>query len=124
MQSSASSIPYERWIGNILVAVKAIANREEQEKRWPNPRFPWEQPNELVNSLFNDCLFEEFVQSQRRRFSGEEKTSADDLLCQLRTFLAATPNSLDPIATLSDPRWQSIRESAMRFVATFTGPIP
>ena len=59
MESAQNSIPYEVWLNNILSVVQDVADRKKQEELWPNPNFPWEQPNELVNSLFDDCLFEE-----------------------------------------------------------------
>lgn len=115
---------YEVWLDRVLSVVQAIADRKRQEEVWPNPNFSWEQPNELVNSLFDDCLFEAFVERNQQNFTAEQRASSNDLLHEFQGFLAATPETLDPIDTLTDPRWQSIRSSAARFTMAFASKLP
>jgi hypothetical protein len=122
--SERNSLHYEVWLNNILSVVKDIADAKKQEKLWPNPNFPWEQPNELVNSLFDDCQFETFVESNQPNFSAEQRASSNELLNEFQRFLASSPNNLDPSETLIDPRWEAIRSSAAKFAIAFADRLP
>jgi hypothetical protein len=115
----------ERWIGNLLEAARAIADKENQERRWRAPdRYAWECPDELINVVFDDCVFDLFLEKYAPTFSEEQRTAAFGFRETLNDLCHATPQALDSAATLVDPRWDQVRHKAAEFVCAFEGKWP
>jgi hypothetical protein len=110
----------ERWLSNLLEAAADIADKQHQELRWLAPdAYAWERREELINVLFDDCVFEGFIEEYSHTFSKEQSRTAFDLRDELNGYSDATPQWLDPAEVLADPRWESIRQKAIAFVAAF-----
>lgn len=118
--AESSSIDRGLWLRNLLDIAAEIANREKQESAWRNPVHPWETPAELINSLFDDCQFELFIQQHGSSLNFHQLAAAIALRDAMDGFNKETPEHLDPVATLADPRWQSIRNRAAEFVQAFS----
>ena len=115
----------ERWIANLMEAASFIANKERQELRWLAPdAYAWERPGELINVLFDDCVFEGFLSEYASTFSDEQRRTAFELKDEMNSYCDATPGWLDPAEVLADPRWESIRQKAAAFVAAFKDKWP
>ncbi len=115
----------EQWIGNLVEAARDLADREKQEHRWLAPdAYAWERPEEVINSFWDDCVFDLFLEQYGESFSGEQQNAAFGLRDALNAFCDATPQVLDPAATLADPRWESVRQRATEFVCAFKGKWP
>jgi hypothetical protein len=125
---SAEPIPpmsVERWITNLLEAAAEIADKEHQELRWlATDAYAWERPEELINVLLDDCVFEGFIEECAPTFSAEQCDAACGLRDELNRYCNATPQWLDPAEVLVDPRWESIRRRAEAFAAAFKGNWP
>jgi len=78
-----------------------IFSRSER-RAWFNRDYETSSPDELINQLFDDFRFEEFIESGDVDLDAEEKTAARDFSC------------LSPQATIDDPRWIEIRTAARR----------
>ena len=117
-------IPYELWLNNVLSVVKEIADPKKQHEHWRHPNFSWENPNELICCLFDDCMFKEFVEHHEATFSAEQRLASNELVGELQKFLAATPKTLAPDETLKDPGWRLIQRNAARFAETFEDNLP
>lgn len=115
----------ERWINNLLDAAGAIADKEHQERRWLAPdRYAWECPDELINVIFDDSVFEGFLGQYAGTFSEDQRGAAFGLRDTLNAFCDATPPTLDSAATLADPWWKLVRQRAAEFVCAFKGKWP
>ncbi len=115
----------ERWIANLVEAANEIANREKQERRWLAPgALAWENPAELICSLYDDCAFERFLDEYGSTFSEEQCKSAFELKDEMNRFNEAMPQWLKAGEVLADPRWESIGRKAAAFVEAFNGKWP
>jgi hypothetical protein len=115
----------ERWITNLIEAARDLADKEKQECRWLAPdAYAWERPEEAINSFCDDCVFDLYIEQYGESFSGEQRNAAFGLRDALNAFCDATPQVLDPAATLADPRWQLVRQHAAEFVCAFKGKWP
>ena len=115
-------IPRERWIANLIEAANAIGDQETQERRWlAEDAFPWERPEELICVLFDDCVFELFIEEYCDTFSEEQASKARALRNQLECY---TPKFLNPAEVLANSHWDEIRSTAREFVAAFKDKWP
>lgn len=115
----------ERWIANLIDAASMIADQRQQEVRWSAPdRYAWEGPSELINSFWDDGVFELFLDQYAGTFSEEQRRSAFDFRDTLNAFCDATPDVFNPVETLGDPRWQLLRQKGAAFIDAFAGKWP
>jgi hypothetical protein len=116
-------VPLSRWRENVVEAVERIGDKDYQETHWLRDDRPaWENPNEVVNVLMDDCQFDLFLQDYSFSFSGQQHQAAADFSKTLNRFLDESPNSLEAEETLNDPRWKGVQPSAIVFVAAFAIP--
>jgi hypothetical protein len=114
------TVSLERWRENVVDAVAMIANKDHQEANWLRDDRPaWENPNEAVNALFDDVIFELFLVDCDFSFNEPQRKAAQLLLNKLHDFLHNTPQSLDSEKVLNDPRWQEVRIAAGNFATKF-----
>ena len=117
------NVPLNRWRGNVLEAVERIGDKHYQETNWLRDDRPaWENPNEAICVLVDDCVFELFLQDCAFSFSNEQHQAATDFSIKLNRFLNETPKFLEAEETLNDPRWKDVQLSAIVFVAAFAIP--
>jgi hypothetical protein len=115
----------KRWIANLLEAATAIADKQHQEIRWlAVDAYAWERPEELMSVLFDDCVFEGFLDEHGSTFTEEQRSAAVELRDEVKLYCDSTPQWLDPKEVLADPRWEAIRQKAAAFVAAFKGKWP
>jgi hypothetical protein len=113
------------WIANLVEVAEDIANRQHQELRWMAPdAHAWERPEELINVLFDDSVFEGFLEEYSSTFSAEQRRIAFKLRDDINRYCGTTLIKLDPQEVLADPRWETIRQEAAAFVAAFKGKWP
>ena len=110
------------WKQLILEAVELIADRSYQERSWFRPTpdsLPVEisSPDEQINRLYSDLDFEEFMNSDAIRMSNYQHEAGLALKSALDDFIRDSPEFLDPMDTLMDPRWRRIRDLASAFAA-------
>lgn len=118
-------IPRERWITNLVEAASAIADREAQENRWRAPdRFAWEHPDEVINVLMDDCVFELFVELYCGTFTQTQLASAMALRDRVKSLCDSAPHDLRPDEMLTNPDWNDVRASAQDCVAEFKDKWP
>ena len=114
-------VPLERWTNNVVDAVLSVGNREHHAANWfREDRLAWENPNEVVNALMDDCLFELFLQDCDYSFTEQQRRAGYLLMEEVNHFLETTPNVLDSAETFSPPQWLIVQSSANDFVNAFT----
>jgi hypothetical protein len=115
------NVPIERWTNNVVDAVLSIGNREHHVANWFREDRPaWENPNEAVNILMDDCVFELFLQDCDYSLTEQQRRSGHLLMQELNLFLETTPKFLDSAETFSHPQWLIVQSSANDFVSRFT----
>jgi hypothetical protein len=109
-------IPDELWKKYVKAYLERIADRRYQDLVWFNrPRSEWKDeissPGDLVNGLFCDSLFDEFVVSPHFDFTSDQRASAQSFADLLTKFSKATPDFPDPKQVIDDPVWGEVREA-------------
>ena len=125
MNRKEPPITPQLWIANLIQAARGLADKEKQERRWLAPdRYAWERPEEVICSFSDDCVVDVFLEQYGESFSVEQHAAAFGLCDALNAFCDATPQVLDPAATLADPRWELVRQKATEFASAFEGKWP
>jgi hypothetical protein len=120
MAKSEMAISRELWTSNLVDAAEAIGDTEHQCRRWLAPNaFAWERPEELINTICDDCLLELFIEEYGAALPRLQAEAAIALRDELSRYCEATPRNLDPEQVLADPRWEVVRSKARAFVAAF-----
>jgi hypothetical protein len=115
----------ELWLANLIDVLGEIANKQRQEERWlAMDALAWENPNELICSLFDDCVFDGFLAEFGSTFSAEQRSASFRLRGALDDFSNATPRVLDASEVLADPRWVNVRDQARAFISIFKDQWP
>lgn len=92
----------EAWLANLLDVASDIAHNEYQEHTWlASDRHVWERPEELINVILDDQLFERWVQQFDSTLSDKQRAAAIGLRDELISYCDATPQCLDPTQVLS-----------------------
>jgi hypothetical protein len=111
----------QRWLANILEVLDHISDKDRQERKWlaPDARV-WENPGELINQV-DDVVFDGFLEQFANTFSLEQRNAAFAFRDELKSYIDATPQRLNPVEVLSDKRWDAVRQRAREFVQAFRG---
>ncbi len=117
------------WIRNILACVQDFADKDYQERAWlrneVNIPCTFE---EMMCSLFDDNLIEEFINEKADEFglSSEQKTTLLDLVHALdkygdnpEVYHLKAPVSFDESKMLIDPEWHKIQKLAQKVLGVF-----
>jgi hypothetical protein len=114
----------ELWSSNLVDAARAIGDAEHQQSRWLAPdRFAWERPEELINTIWDDCLLELYIEEYGKALPRAQAEAVTALRDELNHYCDATPENLDPVQVLADPRWRVVRSKARSFVAAFESEV-
>jgi hypothetical protein len=102
-----------------------IADREAQERRWlSTDRRAWEHPDELINVLRDDYVFDGFIDEYAPTFSQMQLRSAIALVESVNSYCKNVPNEIQAQDLLADPNWEDVRARAREFVLSFKGKWP
>ena len=105
----------EKWKVNIFNSIKDISDIEFQKLAWMG-RHPTKVSSftEIINVLYDDNDFEEFIQYTRADW-GQEKLH--ELLLEINRIINAY-NATDKmdVQILEDPEWHSITEVANKII--------
>lgn len=117
------------WIRNILSCVQEIANRDYQERAWLRNEVYYPCSfEEMMCSLFDDCLIKEFMNEKADEFglSSKQKTALSDLVNTLdkygdnpEIYFLSPPLSIDESKVLVDPEWHKIQKMAQKVLDVF-----
>ena len=80
----------------------------------------WEDPNELINALMDDCVFDDFLRDCNYSFTDQQRQTAHKFMAELKLFLDTAPDVLDSAETFNHPQWLVIQNAATDFVIAFT----
>jgi hypothetical protein len=117
-------MPYDQWLGQIIEAAEDIASREYQEEAWFQGTWfqagkIWSSPLEVYLTLMDDNTFDLFFETYGNRFTEQQIRAANELRSALEHYYEKLPDHPDPLQVLNDPEWESVRQTAKRFVQAF-----
>ena len=103
--------------------MEAIADRKYQERSWlgnfsgsaPYNHQEMSSPDEDINRLYSDLDFEEVLHSNSLELNARQQRAGTILRNALNEYTDQTPEVLDPVAVIDDPRWERIRILAKEF---------
>lgn len=109
----------EIWKECILDSVSNIADKEFQKKSWFGGTEYVSSPEEVYCQLFDDFIFDDFLDSTDISLTKEQRNSGNILRDKLNEYLKTLDVISDPEEVFNDPIWEDIRNSAQEFLATF-----
>jgi hypothetical protein len=104
------------WKCQLRAALDRIADENYQRLAWFNRHFESSSPDELICQLYDDHLFEAFIESDSMGLSSDQKREARQFSELMTKFCEATPSNLDARLVINDPRWERIRDEAKRLL--------
>jgi len=110
---------YEEWLRCILCAVGHVASRRYQEESWFPGGTAVSSPDELYLTLMEDCTFDLFFQTYGSAFTNAQETIWREFRSRLEQYYDKLPKNPDRLQVLNDPEWESVRQSAEKFVQIF-----
>ena len=114
------NVPVERWTSNVIQAVANLCDRENHAANWFREDRPtWENPNEVINALMDDCIFEDFLRDCDYSFTNEQRRGAHRFVTELNRFLDSQPGVLDSVETFHSAQWLKMQNAAQMFVSAF-----
>lgn len=111
----------EKWLACIIEAAQNISSRDFQKEAWSPGGRVVSSPEEVYQSLMEDCTFDLFFQTYGKAFSEEQSRSWSELRTRLEEYYDKLPVFPNPHDVLNDPEWDSVRGAAERFVLAFSG---
>jgi hypothetical protein len=109
----------EVWKKHILDVVSRIADQKYQEKTWFGKSEKISSPEELYCELFDDYMYEDFLNSPIVNLNSSQKKLGRELKIKLDQFSIKYGDFTDPKKVFKDPLWDKIRKSAKSFLESF-----
>jgi hypothetical protein len=101
-----------QWKEFIKGTLDRISDENYQRLAWFNRHEEQSSPGELINQLYHDNNFEDFIDNDEIGLTSSQREIANGFLEQLLKFCDQAPRFIDPRATIDDPRWDAIRKAA------------
>jgi hypothetical protein len=101
-----------RWRAATKAVLERISDEHYQRLAWFNRHEEVSSPDELINQLLDDFSFECFIENEEIALTASQRSVARQFHATLLAFNKASPNLLDPTATIDDPKWVEIRAKA------------
>lgn len=111
----------ELWRSQVLAVLERIADEDYQRLAWFNRHREISSPGELICQLYDDHLFDDFVESEGIGLLPDQRREARRFSELMTEFCEATPNKLDAHLVIDDPRWVKIREEARQLLRVLFG---
>ena len=100
------------WKSRIFELVKDISDADYQRRSWFGIGPEVDSPDEMFCALFDDLMFDEFLERHASTLSEAQLRAARRLQREMDEFAASTPGHLEAKAVIDDPRWGKIRDAA------------
>lgn len=107
------------WKGKILETARKISSKKYQEDTWFGKGDKVSSPEELYCTLFEDFLFEDYLQAEDNSLSESQFSLGNELRNKMNAFAEKMDLYQDPKTTLEDPYWREIRQTAEHFINSF-----
>lgn len=110
------------WKQLIYESCSRIADKKYQSRAWFGLGSEVSSPEELYCELFDDLLFEEFLESKESNLSQEHRNIGLLLKDTLNDYPLKDDDFIDPQIVIDDPKWEEVRKLAKRFLELFERP--
>lgn len=102
------------WKNNIYSAIESISDIEFQKKAWFDKSSKYVSSfNEVINILYDDCLFEDFI---KEFDSGKSNSEFYKELSQLDEMIENYNPAFDEKEIIVDPKWHQIVKQAQKII--------
>jgi hypothetical protein len=105
------------WRKHVCEAVDAIADLSFQRDAWFGRGRYRSSPEEIYNQLFDDAVFEEFLQSADVGLNDLQRLAGQRLVEKMNFFDKLGGPSLPARVVIEHPVWKEVREAARRFLS-------
>jgi hypothetical protein len=95
----------ELWKSQLRAVLERIADENYPRLSWFNRHSEISSPDELICQLYDDHLFDDFIESESMSPSPDQKREARQFSKLMTEFGEATPDKLDARRVIDDPRW-------------------
>jgi hypothetical protein len=102
------------WRRQIEEVVRQISDRHYQQESWFGGGRQVSSPDELYCSLFDDALFERFLDENRRMLTERQLAAGNLLKTKMEEY--QLPEFADPAEVIDSPEWEAIRSAAREFL--------
>ena len=103
------------WKNNIKEAVKDIADKNFQEEAWFGKGDYISSPDELYCTLFDDFIFEDFLENDEAGLTDTQKRLGYKLISALESYSPKGQSLPEPGQMINDPEWSKVRDVAQAF---------
>jgi hypothetical protein len=107
----------EAWSRQIRRAIEHVSDRQYQEETWFGGHDRISSPAELYCQLFDDALFEKFLEEHKSKFTTGQLETGLALKQKMEEYQLA--DNSDPHQVIDDPGWDEIRSAAADFLNAF-----
>lgn len=104
------------WRERIIEAVQDIADEKFQKSAWFAKSEEISSPEEVYSRLFDDFIFDEFLESDEVGLTADQKQKGRYLVEAMNAYPENSSNLPSPEVVIDDPQWKRIREVAQDFL--------
>jgi hypothetical protein len=102
------------WKRQITAVVRQISDRQYQQDTWFGGGTRVSSPEELYCSLFDDALFERFLDENRHLLTARQLAAGNLLKTKMEGYNLSEP--ADPAEVIDSPEWKGVRSAATNFL--------
>lgn len=102
------------WKRQIKEVVRHISDREYQQDTWFGGGTRVSSPEELYCGLFDDALFERFLDENRHLLTPRQLAAGNLLKTKMEEYNVS--ELADPAEVIDGPEWQGVRSAATNFL--------
>lgn len=110
----------EEWLSCIRDVTRKISSQKYQDDSWFGKTDIISSPDELICELFDDYLFDDFINSELISLSENQINHAIIFKDDLNFFLESIDDDYSAHDIFNDPRWERVRKSARQFLKSLT----
>ena len=107
---------FKVWRTRIQESIEKVANEEYQKSTWLGKSDKVSSPEELYCTLFEDFLFEDFLESEQNDLPSEGIIKGRELSNKMSVFFDESVGFHDPQKVLKSAEWKEVRQIAESFL--------
>ena len=110
----------DQWRLGVISVVRNLSDRDFQASAWFGKSELISSPEELYCQLFDDFIFDDFIQSTEINLTIQQKQRALALKNRMEETAQHLDIRKDPKEIVDNPLWVEVRAEAKRFLESLT----
>lgn len=107
---------FKFWKSRVQESVEKVADEDYQRSTWLGKSDKVSSPEEVYCTLFEDFLFEDFLDSEENDLTGEGILKGRELSHKMSAFFNGSSGFRDPRKVLESEEWEGVRQIAKCFL--------